>query len=203
MAESGMGRTATMLLIGLTLGGCTPMDDLLAGIFGRSMRSQPSVGAYENPRLPPEGSVPFAAPNYPASPEQVGLGQPEGSEIPPMVTPFQLLTGAPEAQPAITQPNPVPATAESLERGRVMYERSCVPCHNTNGDGNGLVTRAGVPPRSLLTPEARALSDGYIYTIIRVGRGAMPQYGHQITHFDRWHLVNYVRQLQAGGADDA
>jgi mono/diheme cytochrome c family protein len=203
MAESRMGRMATMLLLGLTLGGCTPMDDLLAGIFGRSMRNQPSVGAYENPRLPPEGSVPFAAPNYPASPDQVGLGQPEGSEIPPAVTPFQLLTSAPEAQPAIAQRNPVPATAESLERGRVMYERSCTPCHASSGAGDGLVTRAGVPPRSLLTPEARALSDGYIYTIIRVGRGAMPQYGHQITHFDRWHLVNYVRQLQAGGADDA
>jgi mono/diheme cytochrome c family protein len=203
MVESKVVRTATMLLIGLTLGGCTPMDDLLSGIFGRSMRSQPSLGAYESPRLPPEGSVPFAAPNYPASPDQVGLGQPEGSEIPPMVTPFQLLTGAAEAQPAIDQPNPVPATAASLERGRVMYERSCVPCHASTGAGDGPVTRSGVPPRSLLTAEARALSDGYIYTIIRVGRGAMPQYGHQITHFDRWHVVNYVRQLQAGDADDA
>jgi hypothetical protein len=24
----------------------------------------------------------------------------------------------------------------------------------------------------------------------------MPPYGHQIAHFDRWHIVNYVRQLQ-------
>jgi len=24
----------------------------------------------------------------------------------------------------------------------------------------------------------------------------MPPYGHQISHYDRWHVVNYVRQLQ-------
>jgi mono/diheme cytochrome c family protein len=41
-----------------------------------------------------------------------------------------------------------------------------------------------------------ALTDGYIYTLIRVGRGIMPAYAHQIAHYDRWHVVNYVRQLQ-------
>ena len=39
-------------------------------------------------------------------------------------------------------------------------------------------------------------TDGYIYGMIRVGRVMMPAYGHQIGHYDRWHLVNYVRQLQ-------
>ena len=39
-------------------------------------------------------------------------------------------------------------------------------------------------------------SDGYIYGMITVGRGIMPPYGHQIAHFDRWHVVNYIRQLQ-------
>jgi mono/diheme cytochrome c family protein len=39
-------------------------------------------------------------------------------------------------------------------------------------------------------------TDGYIYGMIRVGRGLMPPYGHQVAHFDRWNIVNYVRQLQ-------
>jgi hypothetical protein len=25
----------------------------------------------------------------------------------------------------------------------------------------------------------------------------MPEYGSRIAHFDRWHVINYVRQLQA------
>ena len=43
---------------------------------------------------------------------------------------------------------------------------------------------------------AMTRSDGYIYGMIRVGRVWMPAYGHQIAHYDRWHVVNYVRQLQ-------
>jgi len=207
MAE-GAGRTPArwgiLLLVALMAGGCSPMDDVLVAVFGRSMRSQPSVGPYEDPRLPPEGSVPFAAPNYPAAPGDVGLGQAEGSEIPPPVTQLQLLTGAPEAAPALTAVNPIDPTPESLARGEEMYVRSCVPCHAVSGEGDGPVTRHGVPPRSILTDEARGLSDGYLYTIIRIGRGAMPAYGHQITHFDRWHLVNYVRDLQerSGGSGE-
>jgi mono/diheme cytochrome c family protein len=53
-----------------------------------------------------------------------------------------------------------------------------------------------------------AYSDPYIYAMIRVGRGVMPEYGSRITHFDRWHVVNYVRRLQTqagnipAGAED-
>jgi hypothetical protein len=29
-----------------------------------------------------------------------------------------------------------------------------------------------------------------------VGRGLMPEYGSRISHFDRWNVINYVRQLE-------
>lgn len=28
----------------------------------------------------------------------------------------------------------------------------------------------------------------------------MPPYGHQIGHYDRWNVVNYIRQLQGAAA---
>jgi len=50
---------------------------------------------------------------------------------------------------------------------------------------------------SLLTDKAMAYSDGYLYSIIRYGRGVMPRYGDKIFRFDeRWAVVNYVRKLQ-------
>ena len=52
--------------------------------------------------------------------------------------------------------------------------------------------------RSLLTPQARGYTDGYLYSIIRYGRGLMPMYGDKLpnpTH--RWAIVNHVRALQA------
>lgn len=203
-------RTAGVLALG-TLVGCSPMDDLLVSIFGRSMREQPSFNPYENPQPPPVGSVPFASGNFPPSPGMVALGQAEGTPVPPPIQAGDLLRALsdPEAVPAVSGlENPIPADESSLERGRAMFERACVPCHGPTGDGSGPVTQAGVPPIPIVEGQALGLSPSYIYSIIRAGRGAMPAYGHQITHFDRWHLVNYVLQLQGrtppeGGADGA
>lgn len=188
-----VGRRLAALSLVLAGVGCTPMDDVLAGIFGRSMRVQSSFSAYEDPLSPPEGSVPFAAGNFPAAPGMVNVGQPEVAEIPAPATQAQLFQQMPEVTGI---PNPVPATDASLARGEVVFNRACSPCHGTAADGAGPVTRSGIPPFSLLVPSAVALTDGYIYTLIRVGRGIMPAYGHQIAHYDRWHVVNYVRQLQ-------
>ncbi len=184
---------SALAVVLLTGAGCTPMDDVFQAIFGRSMRVQSSLGAYEHPLPPPEGAVPFSAGNFPAAAGAVNLGQPEVTEIPKPVTLIQLIQQAPE----VTEiPNPVEATPASLARGETMFNRACQPCHGSLGNGDGPVTNAGMPSFGLTTPQAVAFTDGYIYSLIRIGRGAMPPYGHQIAHYDRWHIVNYVRELQ-------
>ena len=65
------------------------------------------------------------------------------------------------------------------------------------GDGTvpvGTKINGWVP--SLLTPKAMAYSDGYLYSMVRHGRGLMPAYGDKIRGTDRWSVVNYVRVLQ-------
>lgn len=207
------GRLVVSALLLLVMAGCHPLDDLMAGIFGRSMRDQPSIDPYDAPRAPPEGSVPFASGNYPSSMDVVNLGQPEGTAMPQPITPAQVIQalGDPDAFPAVTGlENPVPANAESLERGQVLFERSCAPCHGVGGNGDGPVTElAPMFAIPLHSEQALGLNESYIYSIMRVGRGSMPAYGHRLTHYDRWHVVNYVLQLQgrspgqqdAGGAD--
>ena len=188
---------ASILLLGAA--GCTPLDDLVANLaVERSMRIQPSLEPYETGMLlPPENSVPFAAGNFAQGPGLVNLGQPEFAVVPPPVTVIQMLTQSVEATGT---PNPVPATPASLARGEVLYLRACVPCHGATGAGDGPVGAFGLPVVSLLTPQAIGYLDGYIYNMIRYGRGAMPAYAHQIPHFDRWSIVNYVRQLQSAVA---
>jgi hypothetical protein len=48
---------------------------------------------------------------------------------------------------------------------------------------------------SLVNDRVRGLSDGYIYGMIRNGRGLMPSY-NRIEDMDRWDVVNYIRGLQ-------
>ncbi|MGH7561888.1 MAG: c-type cytochrome [Gemmatimonadales bacterium] len=87
--------------------------------------------------------------------------------------------------------------AATLARGDTLYQHFCGVCHGASGG----VTDATVGPRlgawSLLTERARALSDGYLYSIIRYGRGGMPPYADKLYRpGDRWAVVNYVRKLQ-------
>jgi len=193
-------RMAAVALLGVSTAACSPMDDLIVSIFGRSMREQPSLGPYsQEPLRPAPGAVSFASGNFPAAQGLVNLGEAEGEPIPPPVTAMMVIMamGNPASVPEITgMVNPVPSSAESLERGKTVYDRACVPCHGASGDGQGPVTAKGIPPWSLIAPHVGNYSDGFLYSIIRVGRGLMPGYGHQITHFDRWHVVNYLRSLQ-------
>jgi mono/diheme cytochrome c family protein len=81
--------------------------------------------------------------------------------------------------------------------GDTLYGYYCAVCHGTAGDAKGPVSgRVGAP--SLLTSRARAYTDGYLYSIVRYGRGVMPRYGDKIyLPSDRWAIVNHVRKLQA------
>lgn len=206
---ASLRRGLAVCLVILAGAGCTPLDDVMAGIFGRSMRDQPDIDPYEQPMPPPENSVPFAAGNFPAGPGSVNVGQPEGTLVPAPVTPFEVAVARddPEAQPRVTGlENPVPADEASLARGQEVYDRACTPCHGATGDGNGPVAQVATAFRvSLLEAAALELGESYIYSLIRVGRGGMPPYGHQISHYDRWHVVNYVLQLQGrlDGSEDA
>lgn len=99
--------------------------------------------------------------------------------------------------------NPVAADARSLDNGKKYYQINCAVCHGMAGDGNGTMKRVNPGyawSPSLRTPQAQGYPDGYIYGIIRNGRGSMPSYA-RIEESDRWDVVNYLRTLQAGTGD--
>lgn len=198
---SKMIRPLVCALALVTLGACKPMDDALVLVFGRSMRDQRSFDPYENTRPAPVGSVAFAYGNAPAAENEVNVGQPElGPDIPPF-TQLDLGVpgvGGPAIQSLVNSTNPT--DPESLARGEQLYSRYCVVCHGPAGVGTGANIAAlhpVLPAYNLSGAQVAAYSDAYIYAMIRVGRGLMPEYGSRISHFDRWHVVNYVRQLQA------
>lgn len=100
-------------------------------------------------------------------------------------------------------PNPTAADARSLESGKKHYQINCAVCHGMAGDGNGTIKRVNPAyawSPSLMTDQARGRSDGYVYGMIRNGRGSMPSY-NRIEEPERWDVVNYLRALQAGTAD--
>jgi mono/diheme cytochrome c family protein len=93
-------------------------------------------------------------------------------------------------------PNPVAADSASLDRGYKYYAINCAVCHGYDGAGNKdtLIAKYGLAV-SLQTPSAQGRSDGYIFGMIRNGRGLMPSYD-RIEEMHRWDVVNYLKGLQ-------
>lgn len=93
--------------------------------------------------------------------------------------------------------NPIPADSASVNRGRIQFQINCAVCHGPSGMGNGNATKYGFPGISIgaNSNAANTLTDGYIFGMIRNGRGLMPSY-NRIEEPDRWDIINYLRSLQ-------
>ncbi len=192
-------RVVALMAIVVSMGACNTLDDAMVAVFGRSMRSSPAFDPYENPRLPAPGAVSFSSGNFPVDRNTVNVGEVGAFtyDVPDFT---QAETSNPANELLASLVNPVPADAQSLARGQVLFDRYCAVCHGPEGLGAGALILEKWPvlaAYNLALAPVQGYPDGYIYGIIRVGRIQMPAYGHQITHFDRWNIVNYVRQLQA------
>jgi len=145
----------------------------------------------EVPRYTPEGTVPVSGGEPDWSADWTS-GKPASADA--LKNPYAG-GGTGKASPGGPAVAVIPREVEAA--GDTLYNTYCEPCHGQAGDAKGTVSsRIGAP--SLLTGRARGYSDGYIYSIIRYGRGVMPRYGDKVyLPSDRWAIVNHVRTLQA------
>ncbi len=92
--------------------------------------------------------------------------------------------------------NPISKSPESLSRGRQMYETHCLVCHGEQGRGNGPVGQKFVPqPMELNLDYVQLQPDGQLFYTISHGSIAMPFYRQAIPPEDRWHLVNFIKEV--------
>lgn len=131
------------------------------------MHNQPSFRAQEDPRPPPAGSVPV-----------LGYERPMPTKA------------------AAKLRNPVANDTTSLAKGKFLYETYCAICHGRFAAGNGPVAAKFAEPPNLLTDKYRRVTDGHIYGVIRNGHTIMPPYAESLAPVERWHIVNYIRNLQ-------
>jgi mono/diheme cytochrome c family protein len=197
MARSLGGFVARRAWLAVVLlGGCNwyyntlpSPDDLVKLVpWFDHMITSPAVHPYAKTRAPrntPKGIVPVTG----GEPEW-GTGDPTK-----LVYGFDTLVANKVANPT--------NRAATLAKGDTVYTNFCSTCHGPLGDGQGPVG-VRIAAMSLLTDKAKGYVDGYLYSMIRYGRGVMPQYGDKIFRVeDRWAAVNYVRKLQGFSTDAA
>ena len=98
--------------------------------------------------------------------------------------------------------NPVKADARSVQTGKHLFQIYCTPCHGFSGTGDGLVGKKLVMQPFNLTSSNTMHSwqspdypDGYIFGYMTLGGAVMPSYANDLSPTERWHVVNYVRQV--------
>jgi mono/diheme cytochrome c family protein len=87
------------------------------------------------------------------------------------------------------------AAQESLALGKASYEKSCLPCHGSTGDGKGPAAATLAPPPSNFK---RIQPDfDYIQRVLRDGipGTSMPVWKDQLWESDRAAVAGYIRSL--------
>jgi len=160
-------------LLCLSLGGC-----LFACRYDGSgtkmqwapdMADSPANKAQRSYIDPPEGSVSMSAVFYPKSAE--------------------------DAEKQLTVPDYIAQDPHVLDKGKVMFETFCLPCHGANAKGGSL---PGIVPPDLTQSAYATKGDGFFFYRITFGTAIMPSYGHATSVFERWQIVKYLRTLQKG-----
>lgn len=146
--------------------------------WDKDMRDQPSVKAQEAQAAANPSSVPVDG--------KAGL--------PPPKDIIELVRARLEAGRTLV--NPIAKSPESLARGRELYDLHCIVCHGKQGRGNGPVGQKFVPqPMELNFDYVQLQPDGQIFYTISHGSLAMPYYRQAIAVEDRWHLVNFIKEV--------
>jgi mono/diheme cytochrome c family protein len=112
-----------------------------------------------------------------------GLGLLLGSHVHGRLSPEEAAKG-----------NPIPATAESIERGRLLYMQNCTQCHGETGRGDGpLAETLPLPPANFYLHVPYHPDEFFFQAISNGFAGAMPAFADSISEEDRWNLLNFLR----------
>ncbi|MBI2409289.1 MAG: cytochrome c [Gemmatimonadetes bacterium] len=177
MNAKALLRRAAVAALPLALGACSWFTDF---------KQQPSIGVWQVFNADSAELKGFRG-------NPVASVSTNGTMMPPWVVSYGQLPSVIDSMSTLV--NPVPADSASVHRGRVYFQINCAPCHGPAGQGNGPATTLGMVPMPLVADRVKNFADGYIWGMIRNGRGLMPSY-NRIEEMDRWDVVNYVRALQ-------
>lgn len=105
---------------------------------------------------------------------------------------------------AKTLTNPIPPTAESLAKGKVLFKIYCGACHGNTGKADSPIS-GKIGAISLVDSYVQeTMTEGWIFGTITFGSFVMPAYGkptgrddlrgsNDLSVEERWHVVNYIK----------
>jgi mono/diheme cytochrome c family protein len=101
-------------------------------------------------------------------------------------------------QPGDDLRNPSIDKRSSALDGKELFVQHCASCHGSEGLGNGPAGASVIPkPDNLTSDEIHKQSDGALFLGISNGaHGVMISWKFILSDTQRWHLVDYIRELR-------
>ena len=87
---------------------------------------------------------------------------------------------------------------KDIDRGKVLYEKTCAACHGVAGDGQGPIVASGAYS-GVPNYADREITVGSVHYVLTNGRNAMGSYAGQLKPGDRWRVAMYVMSAFKGG----
>ena len=94
--------------------------------------------------------------------------------------------------------NPFTDKISSANEGKIIFIQNCASCHGKEGFGDGPAGKSLIPkPDNLTSNEINKRSDGEVFLNISDGAtGVMIPWKFVLSENQRWHLVDYIRELR-------
>lgn len=96
--------------------------------------------------------------------------------------------------------NPVPDTAESIDRGRQTFQANCAICHGPRGlgDGPAAFTLSPRPVNLQVHVPQHADGENFYWISEGVAGTGMPAWKDKLTEVQRWEILRYLGALASG-----
>jgi len=94
--------------------------------------------------------------------------------------------------------NPVKATADSIENGRLLFQQNCIVCHGAEGRGDGPQAASLDPSPADIRQHLPYHPDPQFFAMIARGISgtAMPAFRDQFSDEEIWNLINFMRTFE-------
>lgn len=96
--------------------------------------------------------------------------------------------------------------AAELKEGGRLFNIYCGICHGTGLDGNGPLYADGngkfaAKPANFMDAQYKAMHVGRMYAAVKFGKNMMGSYASQLDIRQRWMVIAYIKQKQAGNGN--
>lgn len=94
--------------------------------------------------------------------------------------------------------NPLPLTSETIASGKQLYDQHCAFCHGSDGSGQAAEGMQFYPPVQSLSAPPDELSDGRVFSIVKLGirYTAMPGFSKLLSDDEIWKVTAFVGSLR-------